>query len=326
MKILISHKSATEQKRIAQKVSQTTYCEFVDSVRDLTSTYHCVEHSPPDFVIIQAELAYCADFELLSSLLNILGVGCIIFGDSRPPESLSPLFENAILLGDSSSRNEIYNAVQTVCTQPNRQNRVAHFFHSQRRQKDHLILIGASTGGVDALVSILGNFPSDGPPTLVVQHTGSAYAPSLIRLLNSITNARVVAARQDEPLEPGKIYLSPDGTRHLLLEHRERPHVKLSSTGPVLGHRPSIDVLFHSAVPLAARVSAAILTGMGSDGAEGIKALKQAGAFTIGQDEETSIVYGMPRVALQNGGITKQLPLAQIGPSLLRSVQHRTDA
>jgi two-component system chemotaxis response regulator CheB len=182
-----------------------------------------------------------------------------------------------------------------------------------------IILMGASTGGVDALLQILRHFTPSCPPTLIVQHTGRQFAQSLTRLLDGATQANVVAAQDGEPLERGCVYLSPSTEHHLCLARNQPFRIVLCQDSPRMGHRPSVDALFESAVPHAANVTAAILTGMGKDGAQGMCSLRQAGAQTIGQDESTSIVYGMPRVAHALGGVGRALPIVEIGPALLRA-------
>ena len=195
------------------------------------------------------------------------------------------------------------------------------FSRSTRIRSPRVILIGASTGGVDALLRVLSHFSEKCPPTFIVQHTGGNFTNSLIRLLDSATDARVCGAQNGMAVEKGKIYLSPSDRVHLTIETEDVPKVALCATAPVLGHRPSVDALFFSAVPIAPRVTAALLTGMGCDGAAGIEALNTAGADTFGQDETTSLIYGMPRKAKELGGIQVELPINDIGPALLKSAQ-----
>ncbi|WP_238110702.1 CheB methylesterase domain-containing protein [Yoonia sp. I 8.24] len=188
----------------------------------------------------------------------------------------------------------------------------------------NFILLGSSTGGVDALIQILRHFGSDCPPTLIVQHTGNQFAQSLIRLLDGATRAKVVAAQDGAMLERGLVYLSPSTEQHLCLAENLPLRIALNKNPPRTSHRPSVDALFESAVPHAANATAAILTGMGKDGAQGLLSLRQAGAQTVGQDESTSIVYGMPRVAHALGGVARALPITEIGPALLRAAIQRT--
>jgi two-component system chemotaxis response regulator CheB len=183
----------------------------------------------------------------------------------------------------------------------------------------HVILIGASTGGIDALLKVIKTFDITCPPILIVQHTGGQFAKSLIRLLDGACRAKVLTAIDGMALAAGSIYLAPDDQSHMVLSANAKPRIRLDQSATLSGHRPSIDALFTSATNIAPHVSAALLTGMGKDGAAGLTELRSNGAYTIGQDEQTSVVYGMPRVAMEMGGVCEQLPLNSIGPALLRS-------
>ncbi len=181
--------------------------------------------------------------------------------------------------------------------------------------KNRIIAIGSSTGGVEALLTILRQFPEDCPPTVVVQHTGGAFSESLARLLNASTAPTVREAVNGDTLKQGQILIAPGSRHHMTLGSGHR--IKLVEAPPVSGHRPSVDMLFRSTLPVAHSVTAALLTGMGRDGAEGLLALRNAGATTIGQDQATSVVYGMPRVAAEIGAVGRQLPLSQIARHLI---------
>lgn len=181
-----------------------------------------------------------------------------------------------------------------------------------------IILLGASTGGVDALLTVLGRFPADCPPTLIVQHTGGRFAAGLIRLLNSACAATVRPAVEGDLLVRGQILMAPGGERHLGIAAGDTLRCHLEAGVPICGHRPSVDALFRSALPVAARTTAALLTGMGRDGAEGLLALRRAGATTLAQDAESSVVYGMPRVAWEIGAAERQVALGNIAGLLLQ--------
>ncbi|MCR9275526.1 MULTISPECIES: CheB methylesterase domain-containing protein [Mameliella] len=182
---------------------------------------------------------------------------------------------------------------------------------------DPIILIGASTGGVDALLAVLTRFPQDCPPTLVVQHTGSGFGESLASLLDRQCLPNVLLANGPMPLRRGQILVGAGIRAHLVLDGRAATRVTTVADGPVAGHVPSVDRLFLSALPVAPRVSAALLTGMGRDGADGMKALRLAGAHTLAQDEASCVVYGMPRAAVELGGVDRVLPLKKIAEALL---------
>ena len=176
---------------------------------------------------------------------------------------------------------------------------------------DKIIAIGASTGGVEALFSLLGALPHDCPPVLVVQHMPAAYTPGFAARLDKDCQIRVVEARDAEPVRPGTAYIAPGGATHMTL-HPNSLCIGLKRADAVNGHRPSVDVLMYSMARLGSAAVGVILTGMGSDGAEGLLAMRRAGARTIAQDRASSVVYGMPRAAGTLGGVVAELPLAAI--------------
>jgi len=182
-----------------------------------------------------------------------------------------------------------------------------------------IIAIGASTGGVEALITVLQRFPVNCPPTVITQHMPSTFTKSFADRLNRLCAPVVQEATDGARLEIGKIYLAPGGERHLQVVNPHAPCCRLVDRDPVNGHRPSVDVLFDSVAELAGRNAVgAILTGMGRDGAAGLLKMRHAGARTIGQNEKTCVVYGMPRVAFELGAVEHQFPLSSIGEEILK--------
>lgn len=185
---------------------------------------------------------------------------------------------------------------------------------------DKIIAIGASTGGVEALREVICGLPAGLPPILITQHMPPKFTESFAKRLDSVAALTVSEARDGEPALAGHVYIAPGG-HHLELARAGVGYQCKVYDGPqVSGHKPSVDVLFRSVAQLAgARAVGAILTGMGRDGAEGLKAMRDAGAATIGQDESTSLVYGMPRVAKEVGAVETELPLSRIAEGIVKS-------
>lgn len=183
---------------------------------------------------------------------------------------------------------------------------------------EKIIAIGASTGGVETLTEILRVMPADSPAILVTQHMPAHFTTSFARRLNEICAIEVSEAMHGTRVLPGHAYIAP-GDRHLELGRSGANYICIvQGTTPVTGHCPSVDVLFRSVASSAARNSVGvILTGMGKDGAAGLLAMRQAGARTIGEDEASCVVYGMPRVAFEFGGVEFQLPLSRIAGEIL---------
>jgi two-component system chemotaxis response regulator CheB len=184
------------------------------------------------------------------------------------------------------------------------------------RCPEKLIAIGASTGGVEALVELLSAFPKTCPPVVIVQHMPPFFTTSFAARLDTLCAPTVHEAWDGAPLEPGVMHLAPGGAAHLEVAWSARK-VRLVETAPVNRHRPSVDVAFRS---VAAQVGKAalgvLLTGMGRDGADGLKAMREAGARTIAQDKASSTVYGMPRAALECGAVDHGTPLKDIASAI----------
>lgn len=192
-----------------------------------------------------------------------------------------------------------------------------------RAAPDHVLAIGSSTGGVEALLTILSAFPADCPATVVTQHMPASFTTSFAARLNKISAARVSEAVDGAPLSPGHVYIAPGGGAHLAVAGGR---CRLIDAEPVNGHRPSVDVLFASVARLGRPMTGVILTGMGKDGAKGLLTMREAGARTLGQDEASCVVYGMPRAAFELGAVERQLPLSRMAPAILETCAARTAA
>ena len=182
-----------------------------------------------------------------------------------------------------------------------------------------VIAIGASTGGTQALEQLLGHLPADAPGVVVVQHMPAGFTRAFADRLDTCCSVRVSEACDGDAIRVGHVLIAP-GDRHLRVASvGDRMIVRLGSGEAVNHHRPSVDVLFEScAAELGPRAVGAILTGMGADGARGLTAMRRAGARTIAQNEQTCVVFGMPKEAIALGGVDEILPLEAIAAAALR--------
>lgn len=185
-----------------------------------------------------------------------------------------------------------------------------------------VIAIGASTGGTEAIREVLMRFPGNAPGTVIVQHMPAYFTTSFAERLNNQCAMEVREAQDGDSVRPGLVLIAP-GNYHMLLKRSgARYYVEVRDGPQVCLQRPSVDVLFKSTARYAgANAVGAILTGMGSDGAKGLLEMREAGAFTIGQDEKTSVVYGMPAKAMEFGAVVQQLPLDKIGDALISAAE-----
>ena len=195
----------------------------------------------------------------------------------------------------------------------------------QFRTTDRIIAIGASTGGTEAIREVLVQLPADTPGIVIAQHIPKAFSTPFAKRMNACCQMTVYEAEDGQQVLPGHVYIAP-GDRHLLLVRDGARYVcKLDDGQPVNRHKPSVDVLFRSVAQQAGRNAiGVILTGMGKDGAEGLKEMREAGSPTIAQDEATSVVWGMPREAVAIGAAVQVMGLHEI-PGKLRALAESMD-
>jgi two-component system chemotaxis response regulator CheB len=189
-----------------------------------------------------------------------------------------------------------------------------------------IIAIGASTGGTEAVRVVLESMPPDAPPILVTQHIPAAFSGPFAARMDRCSAMRVCEAQDGQPIQSGHAYIAP-GSHHLLIMWDGARHVCRLHDGPLVNrHKPSVDVLFRSmAASAGAATIAVLLTGMGDDGARGLLELHQAGAATLVQDEDSSVVWGMPGAAWKLGAARDMLPLDHIAERLLRLARQPHD-
>ncbi|MBR0833479.1 chemotaxis response regulator protein-glutamate methylesterase [Bradyrhizobium manausense] len=187
---------------------------------------------------------------------------------------------------------------------------------------DPIVCIGASTGGTEALRDVLVALPAATPGIVIVQHMPEKFTAAFARRLDSLCAMSIKEAAEGDAVLPGRVLIAP-GNHHMLLERAGRQYrVTIKDGPPVSRHRPSVDVLFRSAAQAAGpNAVGVILTGMGDDGARGLLEMKAAGARTIAQNEESCIVFGMPKEAIQRGAADKILPLDRIAAEMVHDAR-----
>jgi len=186
---------------------------------------------------------------------------------------------------------------------------------------DKVIVLGASTGGTEAIREVLERLPANTPGIVIVQHMPPNFTKSFAERLNSLCAIEVKEATNGEFLGVGKALIAPGDYHMALRRSGAKYYVEIGTGEKVSGHRPSVDVLFNSASKSAGKNAlGVILTGMGSDGAKGMLALRKAGAKTLGQDEDSCVVYGMPRAAYEIGAVEKQVSLDKMPEAILSAI------
>lgn len=312
---------------------------LVRSAVSLMDAFSAAEEIEPKIAIVSSEFTHLAEFEMIRALFSVLDVRWLVVSDekvrtlatSKPYDSRYGIFSVDVSDSGASLPRALRSMVNVAgdAKGPMLSSRHGSPNWGGASSSDDVVLIGSSTGGVDALTTVLSHFSETCPPTFIVQHTGSAFGSSLVRLLNTRSPAKIVTAEDGIEVTSGMVCVGAGMQSHLNVVSGPVLSCRLKSGAPVSGHIPSVDELFFSARPFAKRVIACVLTGMGRDGAQGLLELKKAGARTLVQDETSSVVYGMPKVAWELGGADKKVSITKMADaifSLCRFNRQRSEA
>lgn len=336
VRVLVVDDSTTMRRLICMRLRSTPQIEVVGEAADAAEAKIAITTLSPDVLTLDVEMPGQSGLDFLRELMRIRPMPVIMIssetqkGSAAAVEALSrgaiecvgkprsgevsnafadlPALVLAASTADLRKRGSSPNGPTAAASRP---------FHWNNK----IVLIGSSTGGVDALETIIAGMPPNCPPILITQHMPASFLASFAQRMNSRYAPNVILAEHNSPITQGTIQLAPGGDYHLAVMPGLRPRSALIASEKVSSHRPSVDVLFESAVPIADRVVAAILTGMGVDGAQGMLDLRRAGASCLAQDEASSVVWGMPRMAWQNGGAEKLVPLGAIAAELLTATE-----
>ncbi len=324
LRILIASPTPHGARHMRGILAQFEDFSIIGVAHDISTLYECAEARDPDLIVLSEKLTHAPEFEVLRSLFVSLDIRWLVLAPrsltsdpARPATTRkSDLFE----MDSAISPNRLAKQIRSVCCTKRQKTptpRPTSQSSGIQGLKGNLVLIGASTGGVDALIEILSHFNETCPPTMIVQHTGHRFLSSLTRLLQRNCAANVIAARDGLTLKPGMVVVASEPDHHLRLAKQHPFTCRITRASERGGHVPSVDTLFTSAVPHAEKILAVILSGMGRDGAEGMLALRRGGATTLAQDKSTSVVFGMPRVAHEIGAAQHLMPLQKIGPYIV---------
>lgn len=334
IRVLVVDDSAIARKIITRALSRDPQIEIVGSAPDPYVARDKILELKPHVITLDIEMPRMDGISFLRILMKHHAMPVVIIssltqaGSERAFEAMEA---GAVEVLGKPINPEVLHDFEIELVQKVKSAAMAKFrsggsrpaIEATRRLKpeDQVILIGASTGGVEAIKEVLSTLPPHMPPICIVQHIPAYISGRFANRLNDVSALEVREASHGETLERGVALVAPGGNHMVLRKTAGVYRVELEESPPVNYQRPSVDVLFSSAAACAGAAAVAVLlTGMGKDGAEGMRSLKQMGAATIAQDEATSIVYGMPRAAVELGAVDFVLPLDRIAGAVLKCV------
>lgn len=336
-RVLIVDDSILFRTTLSKKLEEDPYLEVVGTASDAMEAMDKVVELRPDVVTLDVEMPKMSGIEFLKKLmplhptpvvvvssapitaLNALDAGAVDFVKKpvvNSPNDLNQFIRELIVKLKIASIARVGQKKSIVSDVNSKLKPLQSLTHSINNM---VIAIGASTGGTEAILEVIKNLPTTTPGIVIVQHMPPVFTKMYAQRLNNICKMSVKEAEDGDRVETGKIIIGA-GEYHLRLAKDSQGYYVKSQRGEkVSGHCPSVDVLFESvAQTTKGRSIGVILTGMGADGAKGLLQMRKGGSYTIGQDKESCIVYGMPMVAFNVGGVVKQLPLDLISNEILR--------
>ncbi len=341
VRVLIVDDSATIRGLLKAILSRDPEIEVIGSAPDAAVARQMIKELNPDVITLDIEMPNMSGLEFLEKIMRLRPMPVVMVStltQNGAEATLSALeigavdyfakpTANVAATLDQCSR-ELCEKVVTAARA-----RVRPYVRREPSSAEvgrnfdpgtSVIAIGSSTGGVEALIEVLSHFPENCPPTVITQHMPAHFTTTFAQRLDRLCRPSVTEAVDGALLSVGQIYLAPGSDTHLEVVGAGTLKCRLIREPAVGGHRPSVDVLFESVARTVRHDGiGVILTGMGRDGATGLLAMRKENAATIGQDEGSSIVYGMPRVAFEVGAVEQQLPLEKIGQGILRVCELR---
>jgi len=345
IKVLVIDDSALMRSLLTEIINGAPDLEVVGSAPDSIVAGEMIESLKPDVLTLDVEMPKMDGLEFLERLMKLrpmpvlmissmteqgsrvtlqaLELGAVDFLPKPRMENISVLKDYSEEIGDKIRAAFGAHLKSTVAAKPALARAPARPDPpfpalSSRLLSEKIIAIGASTGGSEAIKDVLAMLPAQVPGIVIVQHMPDTFTAAFAKRLDTLSKVRVIEAQGGEKIESGHAYLAP-GHSHLLVKRRGSGYVtELSKDEPVNRHRPAVDVLFRSvALLLKGDAIGVILTGMGRDGAQGLLQLRKAGAWTIGQNQESCVVYGMPREAALLGAIDEVAALSEVADRIM---------
>jgi len=339
IKVLIVDDSALIRALLTEIISKDERLEVCGAAVDPFEARELIKKANPDVLTLDIEMPKMSGIDFLRNLMRLRPMPVVMIStltQEGAPETLTALELGAVDFvpkpknQDASALGEY---AKDICSKIRAAARANVSRYSERgitpvpkttlnlpsgHRHGYICAIGASTGGTEAIKSVVQTLPSNFPPVVVTQHIPEAFSKSFAARVDSVSELSVCEAEDGQEIKSGNVYIAP-GHSHLLVKKRSGGlYCSLSKAAPVNRHRPSVDPMFDSVTDVCgANATGVILTGMGADGSEAMLRMRQAGATTIAQSESTCVVWGMPKVAFEIGATSRVLDLDQITQAIV---------
>lgn len=331
IRVLIVDDSILFREVLNKALSSDAHIEIVGSAIDSYDALEKIRALNPDVVTMDVEMPKMNGIDFLKTLIPEHPLPVVVVS-ALPINALDALNAGAVdfvkkpLIRNSSDLNlfinELLVKIKIASTAKIRRNSISATLPVARlvnASNDMICAIGASTGGTEAILEVIKNLPATSPGIVIVQHMPPVFTKMYAQRLDKICKVRVKEAQHLDRVVQGQAILAAGEYHMRLAKDREGYYIKSEPGAKVSGHCPSVDVLFDTVAETAgSKAIGVLLTGMGADGAQGLLKMRQKGSFTIGQDKDSSVVYGMPMVAWNIGAVIKQLPLSRISDEIIR--------
>lgn len=334
IKVLVVDDSALVRQLLTHMLSQAPDIKVVGSAEDPYEAREKIKSLNPDVLTLDVEMPKMDGIAFLRNLMKLRPMPVVMI--STLTEKGAAITLEALSLGAvdyiAKPKNDLSNKLveyqdellDKIRLAARCRIRATPILPSQPepqpglKLKNRLIAIGASTGGTEAIAQVVSQLPENFPPIVIAQHIPAAFSASFARRLDSKSAMTVQEASGNEMLKNGNVYVAP-GDKHLVVVRRgAHLYTMLQDSEPVNRHKPSVEVLFNSIADCAAKTTIGVmLTGMGKDGADGMLNMLNQGAYTLAQDEASSVVWGMPGASVDVGAVQEQQPLSRIASRLL---------
>lgn len=327
IKVLVVDDSIVFRGLLVKGLSADPGIEVVAEAGDPFEAKEAIEKYRPDVMTLDIEMPKMNGIDFLKKLMPQYPMPVVMLSglDGKVFEAMAAGAVDFVHKPTNMARSNVNEFIRSeliakvkiaATVEPRKINRptiARPIKQAQLTNKNCVIAIGASTGGTEAIYEVIKQFRSDIPGVVIVQHMPPGFTQMYAERMNRLCEPEVKEAQDGDEVKQGRILIAPGGYQMRLVKKNGNYYVSVREEEKVSGHCPSVDVLFASVAEEAGAESiGVILTGMGGDGSKGMKEMKNRGAMTIGQDEETCVVYGMPRVAYDIGAVTYQLPLGDI--------------